>query len=305
MGFGGGRGAHSIQVLAPAVARGGGAAERAAAERELPELRPRGVGAQLDTAFDALRSRAATCLLLAVPLWLPVHAFERWLVSTGAVELSRGADFGFLFAQGAVASAVRALTIALVTLVVYGYLQGRRPGALTAFGACLSRAPALCVLTLLTGLGMFAATVCGALCLFVPAVLLGWLWGAAPAALVLEGVGPFEALRRSARLARSGFPRWVGITLVGKALTLPFVGAIQVLALPAEREALRRALDLPEPLFTGLDLAVSSLLSGGAAALAAVVLTVYYIDQRMRVEGFDLDMRLERLRARGAPARTP
>jgi len=292
-----GRGAHSVQVLGPLSAPGPRA--RAGPERVLlPELRPRGVGELLDTACDALGARMGTCLALAVPLWLGVHALERLLISERVLAFDDPSDLGLLLGQGAVASAVRALTVALVTLVVYGYLQGQRLSAPAALGACLRRAPALLALTVITGLGMFVATSCGAVCLFAPAVLLGWLWAAAPSALVLEGVGPFTALRRSAVLARQGFARWVGIALVGKLVTLPFLGVIQVIQVPGARDELRAALGCPEPLFTALEVLLSSVFSGSAAALAGVVLTVYYIDQRVRVEGFDLDMRLERLRAR-------
>jgi hypothetical protein len=293
-----GRGAHSIQVLGPlGAARAASAA--AAGATALPELRPRDVGELLDTACDALSARAGTCLALAVPLWLGVYGLERLVISEGVLAFDDPADLGVLVGQGAVASAVRALTVALVTLVVYGYLQGQRLSAPAALSACLRRAPALLALTLITGLAMFVATSCGAVCLFVPAVLLGWLWAAAPSALVLERVGPFAALRRSAVLARRGFARWVGIALVGKLVTLPFFGVIQVIQLPEARDALRAALGCPEPLFTALEVLLSAVFSGSAAALASVVLTVYYIDQRVRVEGFDLDMRLERLRAWG------
>ena len=297
-----GRGAHSIQVLGPlGHARGAPAARPGAAggAAALPELRPRGVGELLDTACDALCARAWTCLALSVPLWLGVHGLERLVISAGVLAFDDPGDFGLLLGQGAVASAVRALTVALVTLVVYGYLQGQRLSAPAALAACLRRAPALLVLTLITGLAMFLATSCGAVCLFAPAVLLGWLWAAAPSALVLERVGPFAALRRSAVLARRGFARWVGIALVGKLVALPFLGVMQAIQVPEAREELRAVLGCPEPLFTALEVLLSAVFSGSAAALSGVLLTVYYIDQRVRVEGFDLDMRLERLRARG------
>jgi hypothetical protein len=295
-----GRGAHSIQILGPlsAAAPRERAERRGAGEPALPELRPRRVGELLDTACDALRARAGACLALAVPPWILVHGLERAILTERVVAFDDPSDLGLLMGQGAVASGVRALTTALVTLVVYGYLQGRRPSASEAFAASLRRAPALLALTFLTGMGMFTASACGVVCLMLPAVLLGWLWAVAPAALVLEGVGPLAALRRSAALARRGFARWLGITTVSTLASLPLLGVIQVLQIPEAREELRASLGCPEPWFTGLELLLSSALSGAMAALSAVMLTVYYIDQRVRVEGFDLDMRLERLRRR-------
>jgi hypothetical protein len=291
-----GRGAHSIHVLGPRSAAAPRGRAAGTGEPALPELRPRGVGELLDTACDALRARAGACLLLAVPPWLLVHALERALLTEAVLDFEDPSDLGLLVGQAGVASGVRALTMGLVTLVVYGYLQGRRPSASAALAACLRRAPALLALTLVTGLGVFAASLCGFACLMLPAVLLGWLWAAAPAALVLEGVGPLAALRRSMALARRGFARWIAIATVSKLAALPLLGVLQALQVPEAREHLQASLGCPEPWFTGLELLLGSSLSGAATALAAVMLTVYYIDQRVRVEGFDLDMRLERLR---------
>ena len=273
-------------------------------EDELPALRPRSVGELLDMSFETLRARFGTCMALSVPLWLGVQALQRVLVSAEGVTAPEMADVAAMMSQGAIAAAVRALTMALVTLVVYGYVQGRRVSAGQALRACRKRAPGLLALTVITGIGMFFATACGAVCLFAPTIALSWLWAVAPAALVLEGVSPADALSRSMSLARKGFLRWAGVMVTQFCLTFPLLAAVGVLDDPNLREQARLAVGLHPAPFAALDLVLSAFILGFGSALTAVVLTTYYLDQRVRVEGFDLDMGLERLRAAGPGGRS-
>ena len=272
------------------------------AGRVLPELGPRGVGALLDMATDALRARFWTCLSLTAPLWLAVWGVHRLLITTETIERMGWDDVTVVLFQGGLQSAVRAVAMALVTLVVHGYVQGRALGAFGALRACLRRAPALLALSVVTGFGMAVATGCGFVCFFVPPIALGWLWAVAPAVLVLEGAGPLEALSRSMRLARKGFHRWAGVMAVQYALTAPVLAGMAGLNDPTLRDGVRGMVGLGEPWFTLFDLSLASLLSGFSTALAAVVLTIYYLDQRVRVEGFDLELGLARLAAARAPA---
>ena len=282
-------------------------------EDELPALRPRSVGELLDMSFETLRARFGTCMALSVPLWLGVQALQRVLVSAEGVTAPEMADVAAMMSQGAIAAAVRALTMALVTLVVYGYVQGRRVSAGQALRACRKRAPGLLALTVIKGIGMFFATACGAVCLFAPTIALSWLWAVAPAALVLEGVSPADALSRSMSLARKGFLRWAGVMVTQFCLTFPLLAAVGVLGKafginvlfdPNLREQARLAVGLHPAPFAALDLVLSAFILGFGSALTAVVLTTYYLDQRVRVEGFDLDMGLERLRAAGPGGRS-
>ena len=303
------RGAHTIQVLGPlgqagvnatgtatAAPVGRSSRDRREAGQALPELRPRGIGELLDTAFDALRERFVTCMLLTVPMWFVVQVFKRALITQEALASPEAGEFVALVSQGVIAAGVRAVAMALVTLVVYEYMQGRRIGPWQALRACRPQALALLGLTVITAVGFFFATACGAICLFVPTVALYWLWAVAPAVLVLERASPLDALARSARLARRGFPRWAGVMIVQAGVPMPLLAGVGALDDPTLRELVQSQLGLPGPLFTVLDLSLSSLVLGLGTALTAVVLTVYYLDQRVRVEGLDLDMGLERLR---------
>jgi hypothetical protein len=285
------RNTHSIEVLAPVPL----AAERArdtgpagVDPRDLPPLQPRGVGETLDTAFDVLRARFVTLMLLTVPLWIPVKAFSRF-----AFRLDQGTQVLLLFPNFVALAVVQGLAVGLVVVVVYGFMQGRSVRARTAAAIGLRRAPALLLLTAISGvvIGM-------AMCCFPVGIALSWLWMVAPAALILERLGPIEALGRSVRLVQGSFLRWAGIMIIQWIPSLFISAYVGVLDNPELRGGVREALTMPPLLFDVLDVLVVSLLHSLATVLGAVVLTVYYLDNRVRSEGFDLHMRFERLRAR-------
>lgn len=284
-------GATTTQVL------GQGPRETRARRPELPALHPRGVGELLDTGLDLLRERFAACVLLCAGLWVPVHVAEL-LKRTAGVAASREAlELGFGAAVLLATLAVQSIAIGPVTVIVYGEMQGRPLPAVGALGTALRRAPGLLVTSLLT----FAAALAGVICCFLPSIAVTWLFSVAPAALVLERLSPIAALQRSATLVRSAFLRWLGLVLTVFVLALPFSTAPAVLLEVFGDELAARA-GLGPLAFGGLLLGATALLTGFATALGAVVWTLFYIDARVRSEGFDLVMRLERLRARRSAA---
>jgi hypothetical protein len=242
---------YSVEALAPVAKRARDAGAEAVDPADLPALQPRGVGETLDTAFDVLRARFVTLMLLTVSLWIPVKALLRvaFRLDPTAWQAQAGLNlFGATVVQG-----------------------------------------------LAVGLLIFVGKYC---CLYVPGLVLSWLWAVAPAALILERVGPVEALGRSVRLVQKSFLRWLGIFAIQSipaALISIYVGLLDT---PEARIGLQEALHMPSLLFDALDTLVVSLLHALATVLAAVVLTVYYLDNRVRNEGFDLHMRFERLRGR-------
>ena len=261
---------------------------------ELPPLHPRGVGEILDTAVDVLRRRFLTCVGLATALWIPVTWFDRAALNLDVVDdEALGTLFAMLFAGMGAQFVVQALAVALVTVLVYRQMQGHVVGARRTFRIVLPRLPALMLMTLVVNVFIFG----GMMACLVPGILLSWLWMMAPAVLILERAGPLWAMRRSARLARGSFPRWLGMMVTQTALMIPFVAVSGLALTTAEvRDWLQGALGIGDGAYMLMDVGVSSLLSGVATAFSAVVLTVFYLDNRVRGEGFDLHMRLERIR---------
>ncbi len=115
-------------------------------------------------------------------------------------------------------------------------------------------------------------------------------------AIVLEGVGPFAGLRRSAQLVRRRFWPTVALVLllwVVLALFDEAIGAVPSLIalLPGSDRFLWVAVAL-----TGL---ISGVLLVPVAAAAA---TLWYLDLRVRTEGLDLEIEAARVLPEPAPA---
>jgi hypothetical protein len=306
----------STQVLVPA---GSAEARRFAPSREpsaLPPLYARGVGEMLDIAFDVTRARFGTCVLFSALIWVPLTLLHR-------VGLQYPVEANLLVLL--LSFPVQSLTAALVTIVVYGHLQGSRVGAAEALWAGLRHAPALLANMLISVLlqvvcAIPAVAVMAGLSLvdpllgvllglpfFLPLLFVRFLVAVAPAALVLEKLGPIEALVRGMRLVRGGFWRWLGVFTVSWVLILPFNAIAEAPSSVEVRDWLSQYADLSRPSYAALDVLVSSLARAVATAFSGVLLTVFYLDARVRREGFDLTMRLERARERASAAggRTP
>jgi hypothetical protein len=245
----------------------------------------------LDLAVDLFVARILQTVGLAFLMWLPVRC-GLLLIDSGAL-----ADSGlqWLFALFT-SSLVQALSIALVIQVVYAELQGRPQSIARALKVALLRAPALLLSTAVISTG----TTLGMLCC-VPGIYLSYLWSAAPSALVLEGLGPIESLRRSQALVRKQFPRWIGLTVCALLIKLPYDAAAVWLEVPESVEWITQELGLSLAVFGLLKVFITSLLLAVSTALWAIVATVFYLDCRVRTEGFDLSMRLERLQSTHAP----
>lgn len=246
------------------------------------------MGALLDTALDVFVARLGTCLAVAVPLWVPFHLLERGVLSL------QGRFLAATVVAVLAGWLVQSVTVGSVAVVVQGHLQGRPVSAGTALRVVLGRAPALLAATALTGMLVAGGLVA---CL-LPGLALMWILAVVPAALMLERLGPLESLGRSARLMAnaSGLGLWLGVAVVQWCLRLPVALAPAALDHPDARAWVVETLRLPPPAFDALDVALSSLLMGLGTAFGGVWLAVFYVDRRIRREGYDLRLGLERLR---------
>jgi hypothetical protein len=283
------------------------------------ELCPRSAPQLLDLGAEVLVMRLLACVGVCALIWFPLRAITPWFVAFLATNpVGTGGDEGFINFVYSMLFLMTAQSLAgivsttSVTVLVHSELVGRSAGPMEALGYALRRLPALVGVFLvdmivigLTG-GVLGVVSILCLCPFLLPVAVGlylffkWKFSVAPSALVLEQLGVLESIRRSWELTRGSFPRWLGVSVLAFLLVSGFTAGLQLGDDPGLREKLLRGLGLPGLVFDTLFVAISSVFSGVSTAFISAAMTVYYLDTRMRREGFDLSMRLERLRgARG------
>ncbi|MBF5081421.1 hypothetical protein [Quadrisphaera sp. INWT6] len=156
-------------------------------------------------------------------------------------------------------------------LLVGGAVNGS-DGALVGGGALLL-------------LGALAAVVVG---LFLTVRLF-----MAPAVLVLEGQGVGASLKRAWALSRRGFWRLLGIYLL-TALCIGIVAAVVATPFSFAGGAIGVAVGVDSPMYLPVTLVLSGigtvLASTVLYPLQAAVVALQYVDQRMRLEGLDVDL---------------
>ena len=268
-------------------------------------LHPMSVGDVLDGAFKLLKANAATLLLVVAVVVVPVQLlsafFVRDQVSPGLLNIMNDptvAESQAEFSLGDMAGSfltliLNALTAPLIAGVVSvvcaeSYL-GRSITAGEALRRTVRRLPALLAAALL----VFLAQVFGLVLCIVPGVIAWVLFTAVTPALMIEHLGPIEAMQRSWRLLRPRFWGVFGISLLAW-LIVAFLGNL-LGGIPTAIGTLVGGA------FAWLWIAVGSVLSSLVTApIAAIVDTLLYFDGRIRNEGFDLQVMAQDVHRSGA-----
>lgn len=264
-------------------------------EDEPAAPRARGLGELLDVATQAYAAHFAPCIGVAAAVWLPFQVFSELLARSDL-------GLGSLVLLTAVTLPARFLCIGFVACFVIDRLLGREAGA----GRALRRALGGAATLVQVAVAVTLATVL-LFCMCVLPVVPGiWLLCLAPVVGVLERPSVLDSLRRSVSLALNWdfLGRWLGALLVSSGLFLPatlLLGAVHEAEVRSFLETSLGARGL------GFDLAVagvSAFFLALSGAFAGVVTTVLYVDARVRQEGLDLALQLERLvaRRRAGPA---
>lgn len=285
----------TTQTLSEQASAPGPGGESAA---RLWPMHARGVGQMLDLAVDLFVVRCVPVVGIVFLMWLPVRLFS---VNFGPASADGQTELlqAFLGFVGSVA--VQTLSVALAIQVVYVELQGRKLELKPLLLLSAKRAPALLLCTILiTGVLWF-----GFLCLIAPGVYLMYIWSVAPAALVLEGSGPIRCLVRSKQLVGKNFLPWAGLMLSVFALKLPYDAAVGAIDYPDVVDYAVTELGWSHAAVGAVRVLLGSLLMAVSSAAWSIVVTVFYLDCRVRREGFDLSMRLERLQDAARPALAP
>jgi len=291
-------------------------------------LRPLGLGELLDGAVGVIRKYPRPTLGLSVGIALLTAALNVPLLVTasrsslldGSAFLTGNtsqiqAEIGSLAAGLGASSLISFLSgivlAGIITAVVGKAVLGQPMTLGTAWTQVRPRLLALVGLALLTLLvvygGVLLAVVAGVALIAiaggpgaligVPLAGLGAAFGVyayvrlslAPSALVLEGVGVRQSLRRSGVLVRGDWLRICGILLLTVLITT-FISS--VLQAPFQVRTFLSGLNGSAPAISGTDLALQSVGSTLALTLVApfnaAVRALLYVDRRMRAEGLDV-----------------
>jgi hypothetical protein len=276
-------------------------------------LRPLGVGELLDGTFSTIRRNpratvglAALLVTLQQVISLAVQLGTNGLPTqvgvgdeTASIEALIG---GFGGITSALVSAVIAAVITgMLVVVVSEDVLGRRVSAAEVWRRIRPRLWPLLLAAAMAGILPYV----GLLFLIIPGLILWALWALTTPALVLEGLGPIAALRRSAQLARPALIRVWGVRtlsvliglLIQVLIALPFglIGVLIVVAGDGDPGSTATvailALDVLGAIVAGMI----------TAPFLAGVLALLYIDRRMRAEGLDFVLRRQERTARQAP----
>ena len=275
-------------------------------------LRPLGVGDILDGTFTTIRRNPrATIGLAAVLVTVQQAAAVGVQLATGGLPTMTG--FASLQSIGGYGGIVGTLLAAVVGAVLTGMLVvvvsedvlGRRVTAGQVWRRVRPRLWALLAAAAIAGLLPYV----GLVFLLAPGVILWGAWSLTTPALVLEGLGPIAALRRSWRLAWPSFGRVWSVRSLSELLAVLMQ---YLLAAPFALASVLVAIGLDTAEGEQLPvLALALIVLGGIAAgtitapFLAGVLALLYIDRRMRAEGLDLVLRREERTAGRRPASVP
>jgi hypothetical protein len=256
------------------------------------ELRPRTFGQLLDCAAEIFASNFVLCIALAGGLWLPVKLMEEvlWRSPEGEALML---PFGML--MGTLTVALQFQCAGFLAPTVVGWHRGERVGARASLRQWIGRLPGLLVLS---GL-LFVLSIAGTCLCIVPGWLVQWIFFVIPAVYVVERVDVPTAIGRSVNLAKGwgGLGRWVGLSIVSAIMLLPFSTTTPLsIGSPVFRDTLQEALALRSGPVDLLAVLLVVLFMAVASGFQAVLIGVYYVDQRVRKEGYDLELALEERR---------
>jgi hypothetical protein len=267
-------------------------------------LRPLGVGELLDGTFSTIRRnpRATVGLAALLVALQQVLALAVQLATDGLPTLAGAEDEtrsiqtvigGFGGITGTlVAAVVSAVITGMLVVVVSEDVLGRRVTAADVWRRIRPRVWALVLAAAISGILPYV----GLLFFVVPGLVLWALWALTTPALVLEGIGPFAALRRSAQLAS---PALIRVWCV-RALSVLVGLVIQILiAVPfgSAGAVVIVATGDGDPGTAAVVVVLTLEVLGGIVAgmitapFLAGVLALLYIDRRMRAEGLDFVLR--------------
>lgn len=266
--------------------------ERVPTREELPPLVARTPLAIVDESVTFLRLAPGLFLSVALVIMLPMRLIAA-AAPGSSLRDARPDEIVDIFVAnsdhpGAVTAAFGALfleSIALFTIATtYGqiaaaWFAGSSITATDVLLTSIKRSPLILAAWFLVHVAEAIGSIGFGIGLLLPATFLAL---AAPI-MGAESLGPLDSMRRSTRLTRPAFGHVLAVWIVTGVFALVVRAAIEIVPSVIGLEGL----NIPLWLVSGVADFVGSVV---AAALIAAASVVLYIDQRVRVEGIDLEM---------------
>ncbi|MBE2320163.1 hypothetical protein DVA67_029625 [Solirubrobacter sp. CPCC 204708] len=259
------------------------------------QLRPLSIGEILDAALKVCMRHWKVLTLSVVPAILPLMIVSvlfsaSFDIETDLAQFERTGDPAdipsSLWVSAGVSSIVTFLTTAIVMAVCFKAIAdawlGAEPSVGRSWRFALPRSFSLIALFLVSGV----CYVLGVLACLIPTIWLWSMWAVASAALLFERVGPFKALGRSFQLIKQRFWAVLLLQIIVALLTF-FVSAV-VTGIPSGLVTLFAEDNEIATAFS--DVIFGTIGNAIVLPIGAAVLTILYFDQRVRKEGFDVQL---------------
>lgn len=258
-------------------------------------LHPMSVGDILDGAFKLLKANARTILLIVAAIIVPIQFLSAFAVrdqvSMGLLNILSDPTLVDSDANFGVGNPAVTILTGVVSLLTGPFIAGAvsRVVAASYIGEQMGPAPALRITVrrfgalLAASVLVFALQLVGLVFCIVPGLLAFALYTAVTPALMVEELGPVQAMRRSWRLMRPRMWHVLGIAVLARIMAGVLgnlLGGIPSVAATVLGGS-----------FAWFFIAVGAILSSLVSApIVAIVATLLYFDGRIRHEGFDLQM---------------
>ena len=292
------------------------------AQESAPQLRPLGIGEILDVGIKIYSRNWLTLFKIVAFVVLPAQIlvnFAEISALPGNATISNGGSpspfGGPVTVDGTLSGHQAAVLLVgfsgafLIQFIAGRFAQagcfravadaylGEEVGWRSSLRFALRRLPAIVWLSILAGFFV----VLGFVFFVIPGVYLYVAFTVAVPVLLVEGAGPWRALRRSRQLVQGRWWGTLGVALVGYLLvsivSVALTGVVVGVAFanPARNTVTGFVLNT-------LAATIGSMI---ATPAAAAFITVLYIDLRVRREGFDLLLLARRLGVEREPGQAP
>lgn len=255
-----------------------------------PLLRPLALGELLDHTFQLYRKKFLLFVGIAAIPRLIVFIIQ--VAMQSAIFTAPGAAFsptamitaGIAFVIGMILFVIAfAVSQAATTVGVSEIYMGREISVWGAYGAIKGKL--FRVMGLVFGLGFL--TVLGFILLIVPGIYLALTWALAIPAAMIENLGVSRAAGRSKLLVTGARWRMFAISLLLFLLSYAVLIGLQMPVVAIAVFATGGKITLAYQILSQL----SSFISGSLVApLGMIAFTLAYYDQRVRKEGFDIQL---------------